>query len=171
METSTAKRIRTHGPNTSAVLHATGDLRLVSSARGHGVSWVLVDSEYSFSNVVVFAFIFSFLIQEERPVPTPEKGGTRVHSCQLRRIQTATALCKTNHRMCDQYNPVSCEWALGGVRLCIWGSASLLQLSSGRLLLVVCMKHACSPRRRERVCDVSGSRCIMGSSERNGQRL
>ena len=114
METSTSKRIRTHGPNTSAVLHATGDLRLVSSARCHGVSWVLVDSEYSFSNVVVFAFIFSFLIQEERPVPTPEKGGTRVHSCQLRRMQTTTALCKTNHRMCDQYNPVSCEWARGG---------------------------------------------------------
>ena len=34
METSTAKRHRTYGPNKSAVLHAVGDLRLVSIGRG-----------------------------------------------------------------------------------------------------------------------------------------
>ena len=36
METSTAKRHRTYGPNKSAVLHAVGDLRLVSNGRGRG---------------------------------------------------------------------------------------------------------------------------------------
>ena len=87
---SSPKKPRAYGPNTSAVLHATGDLRLVRGARGLKVFQLLADLEYSFSSVAsVRNFSLFPLRKRGQSPPRAREVRAPISSQELRRVQTA----------------------------------------------------------------------------------